>query len=142
MTKRDVGVTILILALLAILGGVGEHNYQRNLAAEDQKNARAYKGYSSEEVAALIGAYEQEIETLESRYDDAKGRGFETRSGGLIDERIREFERAQKVGGSTRSMGGIVAQKEGILRGLRREQSLRGRSGSALLVHLRRLVTI
>jgi predicted negative regulator of RcsB-dependent stress response len=140
MEKRNLGITILILVLLVILGGAVEYNYQRNQAAEDRSAARVYKSYSDAEIAALIEAYEQEIETLESRYDAAKDRSLETRSGGLIDQRIKEFERAQKAGGATRSMGGVVAQKESVLRELRREQSLRGGSENTLMLHLRRLV--
>ncbi len=136
---RNFGVAILILVLL---GGAGAYNYRRNQAAEEQKAARVYKSYSDAEIAALIEAYEQEIETLESRYDAAKSRSLETRSGSLIDERIEDFERAQKAGSSTRSMGAVVAQKESILRELRREQSLRGSSGGDLMLHLRRLVGV
>ena len=142
MDKRDVGVTILILALLAGLGAAGEYNYQRNKAAEESAAPRAYKGYSDAAIEALIEAYQQEVEVLEARYGAAKSRTIETRSGGLIDEQIREFERAQETGVSTRSMGADVAQREAILRELRREQSLRGSPADALKLHLRRLVTI
>jgi hypothetical protein len=142
MEKRDLGVTILILVLLVILGAAGEYNYQRNSAAEEQSAARSYKGYSDAQIASLIAAYEEEVEALDSRYDEARSRSLETRSGGLIDQQIREFERAQKAGGSTRSMGAVVAQKENVLRELRREQSLRGHSADGLMLHLRRLVTL
>jgi hypothetical protein len=142
MAKRDVGVAILILVLLVILGAAGEYNYQRNNAAEEQAAPRAYRGYSDAEIATLIQGYEQEVAALESRYDAARNRTLETRSGGLIDEQIGEFERAQKVGTATRSMGADVAQKEAVLRGLRREQSLRGGGLDSLELHLRRLLTI
>jgi len=142
MGKRDVGITILILVLLVILGAAGEYNYQRNLAAEESKAPRTYRGYSDAEIAALIEAYQQEVEALEARYGAAKSDTFEVKNGGLIDERIREFERAQQAGTSTRSMGGDVAKQAAILRELRKEQSLRRGSGDSLLLHLRRLVTI
>ena len=142
MEKRDVGVAISILALLVILGGAGEYNYQRNKAAEESAAPRTYRGYSDDEIAALIQAYEREVEVLESRYAAAKGRNQEARGGGLIDEQIAEFERAQRTGASTRSMGGEVARQEAVLRELRREQSLRGGSANSLKLHLRRLVTI
>ena len=142
MDKRGVGVTILILALLVILGAAGEYNYQRNKAEEESATPRSYKGYSDEAIDALIEAYQQEVEVLEARYGAAKNRNIETRSGGLIDEQIREFERAQETGVSTRSMGADVAQREAILRELHRERSLRGSPADALKLHLRRLVTI
>jgi hypothetical protein len=142
MDKRGVGVTILILALLVSLGTAGEYNYQRNKAAEESAAPRAYKGYSDAAIDALIEAYQQEVEVLEARYGAAKNRSIETRSGGLIDEQIREFERAQETGVSTRSMGADVAQREAVLRELRREQSLRGSPADFLKLHLRRLVTI
>ena len=66
----------------------------------------------------------------------------ETRSGGLIDEQIGEFERAQMAGASARSIGADVARKEEVLRELQREQSLRGSGTGALKNHLRRLVSI
>jgi hypothetical protein len=142
MEKRAVGITILVLALLAILAAAGEYNYQRNKAAEERDAPRNYIGYSDAEVSALIEAYLQEVEVFEARYDAAKSRNIETRSGGLIDEQIREFEKAQETSASTRSMGADVAQREAILRELRREQSLRGSPADSLKLHLRRLVTI
>jgi len=142
MEKRDFGVAILILVLLVVLGAVGEHNYQRNKAAEESAAARVYEGYSDAEIATLIRTYEKEVTALESRYGASKSRNLETRSGGLIDEQIKEFERAQKKGAATRSMGADVAQQEAVLRELRREQSLRGSGGDALGIHLRRLLTI
>jgi len=142
MEKRDVGVTILILALLVILGAAGEYNYQRNKVAEESAAPRSYRGYSDAQIAALIEAYEQEVEALEARYGEAKSHTIETRSGGLIDEQIREFERAQEAGASTRSKGADVAQRDGVLRELRRERSLRGTPADSLKLHLRRLVTI
>ena len=142
MEKRGFGVTILILVVLVALGAAGEYNYQRNKASEEQSAARSYEGYSDAEIAALIEAYEREVEALDSRYGAAKNRHLETRSGGLIDQQIDEFERAQKVGASTRSMGADVAQKEAVLRELRREQSLRGNAVDSLKLHLRRLLSI
>jgi hypothetical protein len=142
MKKRDVGVAILILVLLVILGAAGEYNYQRNKGAEEQTAPRSYRGYSDAAIAELIDAYQQEIEALESRYDAARNRNLETRSPGLIDEQIEEFERAQKVGATTRSMGADVAQQEAVLRELRKEQSLRGGTLDSLKLRLRRLLTI
>lgn len=142
MEMRDVGVATLILVLLVILGAAGEYNYQRNQAAEEREAPRTYREYSDSDLAALIGAYEQEVEALESRYRAAKDRRVETRSGGLIDEQIGEFERAQKAGASTRSIGAAAARKEKVLNDLRREQSLRGGGVDSLKIHLRRLVAI
>jgi hypothetical protein len=142
MQKRDVGITILILAVLVALGAAGETNYQRNKAAEERETPRTYIGYSDAEIAALIEAYEGEVEVLEARYGAAKNRTLETRSGGLLDEQVREFERAQEVGTATRSMAADVAEKEAILRGLRKEQSMRGGASGSLGLHLSRLLTI
>lgn len=136
------GVTFLALILLVALGVAGAYNYQRNRATEVQEAPRPYSGYSDAELASLIEAYQQEVEALQSRYDAAKSREFRTRNGGLIDERVGEFERAQKWGASTRSMGADVAEREAVLRELRREQSLRGAPAGSLEVHLRRLLTI
>jgi hypothetical protein len=140
MEMKNLGLVILVLALLVGLGIAVEYNYQPSKGAEDRNAERPYKGYSDAELAALIAAYEQEAEALDSRYDAAKSRSVETRSGSLLDERIAAFERAQKVGDSTRSLGAVVAQKEAVLRELRREESLRATSGDGLLQHLRRLL--
>jgi predicted negative regulator of RcsB-dependent stress response len=142
MEKRDFGVAILILVLLVILGAVGETNYQRNKAAEERAAARVYEGYSDAEITTLIRSYEKEVTALEARYGASKSGNFETRSGGLIDEQIKEFERAQKKSAATRSMVADVAQQEAVLRELRREQSLRGSGVDSLGIHLRRLLTI
>jgi hypothetical protein len=142
MQKRDVGVAMLILALLVMLGAAGEYNYRRNKAVEESAAPRRYIGYSDEELAALIEAYEQEVEKLASRHDAAKSRRVETRDGGLIDEQIREFERAQATGVKERSLGADAAQQEAILRELRKERSLRTGRGHSFMLHLRRLLSI
>jgi uncharacterized protein len=142
MEMRDVGVATLILVLLVILGAAGEYNYQRNQAAEEREAPRAYKEYSDSDLAALIEAYQQEVEALESSYRAVKDRRVETRRGVLIDEQIGEFERAQKAGASARAIGVAAARKEKVLRDLQREQSLRGSGAESLEIHLRRLVTI
>jgi hypothetical protein len=139
---RDFGVTILILALLVGLGAAGEYNYKRNQAAEEASGGRKYRGYSDAEIASLIRAYEREVETLEARYDAAKSREIQTRGGGLIDQQVEEFERTRKQSAATRSMGADVAQKEAVLRELRREQSMRGGDPDGLMLHLKRLVSI
>jgi hypothetical protein len=136
------GAAFLLLVLLVALGVAGAYNYSRNTAAEQEETPRPYSGYSDAELAALIEAYEHEVEDLESRYEVAKSRDFETSSGGLIDERIGEFERAQQWGDSTRSIGADVAEQEAVLRELRKEQMLRGASADSLELHLRRLLTI
>ena len=142
MEKRGFGVAIPILVLLVILGAAGEYNYKRNEAAEEREAPRNYIGYSDSEIASLIEAYEQEVEALESHHRTARDRRVETRSGGLLDEQIGEFERAQNAGASTRSIGADAARKEQVLRELRKEQSLRGSGADSLKVHLRRLVAI
>jgi hypothetical protein len=142
MAKRDIGLTVSILALLVLLGGAGEYNYQRNKAAEERSAPRAYRAYSNQEIAALIQAYEREVGALESRYQAAKSSGQEVRGGGLIDEQIAEFERAQREGASTRSAGGEVAQHQAVLRELRRELSLRGGGLDSIKIHLRRMFSI
>ncbi len=139
---KNLGAVVLVLALLVGLGVAVEYNYQPNQGADDRDAERPYKAYSDAEIAALIAAYEQEIQALDSRYDAAKSRSVETGSGSLLDERIEAFERAQKVGDSTRSLGAVVAQKEAVLRELRREESLRGSSGDGLLHQLRRFLRI
>lgn len=139
---RDFGVTILILALLVGLGAAGEYNYRRNQATEERSAARKYRGYSDAEIASLIQAYEHEVEALDSRYDAAKSREIQTRGGGLIDQQIAEFERTRKESAATRSMGADVAEKEAVLRELRREQSMRRGGGDGLMLHLKRLVSI
>jgi sugar/nucleoside kinase (ribokinase family) len=139
----DFGVTGLILLVMVLLGAAGEHNYQRNLAAEEQKAPRRYQGYSDVEIVQLIGAYQREVEALEARFGETRRRNqIETRSGGLIDEQIGEFERAQQASSSTRAAGADVAQKAAILRELQRERSLRSDGLDSLKIHLRRMFTI
>lgn len=143
MTKKDFGVTGLILLVLVLLGAAGEHNYQRNLTLEEQKMPRRYRGYSDVEIVQLIGAYQEEVKALEARYGDTKRRNqIETRGGGLLDEQIGEFERAQQAGASTRAAGADAAQKAAILRELQRERTLRSDGLDSLKIHLRRMFTI
>ena len=67
-----------LLLLLAMLGGYGVWNYQRNLEAEAQL-VRPYASYSDEQLEQLLAAYEEQAGALAARYESQSKRRASTR---------------------------------------------------------------
>jgi hypothetical protein len=128
----------ILAILLAALAGGGWWNYQRNLAREAAA-AGPYHGYSDEQLAALAKAYEGEIEAHRRRYEASQASPRAEARGQLLDEQVRDFERANARGRAIRDAGGDLAEREATLREIHREQSRRGEDPTQVL--LRRLTT-
>lgn len=135
------GTLLLILALIA--GGLGAFNYQRNLALEEERvGARPFQGYSDQALEDLASAYGEQTELLGRRYEASLGKVHGVRDeGGLIMEKVAEFERVQKIGDSVRVATSQLADAEARLRQIRDEQAWRLNRGQWTL-HLKRLTTI
>jgi hypothetical protein len=127
-----------LAALLAALIGAGAWNYQRNLAREEAQ-AGPYHAYSDEQLGALAKAYEAEIEKHRRRYDASKSAPRQEGQGQLLDEHLRDYERASARGRAIRDAGGDLAEREATLGLIRQEQSKRG--GDPTQIFLRRLTT-
>lgn len=140
MTRRRAGGSVLLLltVLLALLGA-GAFNYHRNWKAE-REAPRPYAGYSDADLAALIGAYQEELRTLEGRVPGSSGSAG-AGGGALLGEQVKAFERARAAGDAQRRALGDVAQREAVLADLRREEALRAELGAGMQAHLRRLLT-
>lgn len=135
------GRLLLLLVLLGLLGGAGTWNYRRNMAAE-QAEYRPYRSYSSEDLASLRAAYEQEIEAYGRRYAAATGRSVEVAGGRQLADQIQEFERVQRISQATRSLGSQLSQRQADVRRIAEEQQRRVGESDRLMFHLRRLVTV
>ena len=86
-----------ILILLVILCTAGGWNYHRNTLIEDAV-PRPYQGYSDEELHQLMSAYQDEVEVQMAVYRKATaGKKLKVQDGGLMEERIDEFERVQRL---------------------------------------------
>ena len=86
------GQTLILLVILCTAGG---WNYHRNTLIEDAV-PRPYQGYSDEELNQLMSAYQDEVEVQMAVYRKATaGKKLKVQGGGLMEERIDEFERVQ-----------------------------------------------
>jgi hypothetical protein len=126
----------LVLLLLVLVAGVA-WNYHRNLAAEERE-FRPYRSYSDADLAALLGAYEQESKTTRRRYDAALDRRANVQAKSDVMGNVGEFERAQRVRLAARDARSNHAEAQASLEGLRAEEAHRGGDRSALGVFLRR----
>jgi hypothetical protein len=127
-----------LLVLLAALGAGGYWNYQRNLAKENAE-PRPFRGYSEADLQSLVAAYQGEVQTHQKRYEAARATERREGQGQLLDEKVRDFERASARSQAIRAAGGDLAEREAALADLRKE--LARRSVSPLQVHLKRLLT-
>ena len=130
---------LMLAVLLAVLGAAGAWNYQRNLAREAAEKG-PFGSYSDEQLAALHSAYEDEIRTLETRYQARKAEPYQERPGQLLGEQLREYERASARGRAIRGAGGDLAEREAALRDIELEQSRRG--GDPTRIFLKRLLNV
>ena len=129
----------VVLVALVVAGGF---NYHRNWTAEQEEAPRPYESYADADIAALIEAYEGEVEQGQARYDAARAQSAAPGRGRLLGEQVRDFERAQSRGRHVRELSADLAQREAMLHELRREQELRAAAARGLTTHLVRLLTL
>jgi len=138
MAKRSErgSASALVLLLLLLVGAVA-WNFHRNLEAESRE-FRPYRGYAEADLDAMIGAYEQAAEKAGARYGRAADRRVEVRGAGDVMGNVKEFERVQGAGRTTRAAREDFAAAKKSLELLREERSRRAGERSKLRVFLRR----
>ena len=129
-----------LLVLLALVGGAGAWNYDRNLKKESQV-PRPWKSYSDADLATMAAGYEREIARGEKAWEQARTQRTSASGRGHVDDRAREFDRIYAHGKAVRDLKGRLAEHQVALEEIRTEMALRQRDGDAMQVHLRRLLT-
>jgi hypothetical protein len=129
----------LLVVVLVLLAGGGYYNYQRNLAKEEQEKG-PYSSYSTEQLEALVTAYEAEIGSAGKRYASEKSNRHDAADKQYADDQMREFDKAAARGQAIRDAGANLSVREATLRDIKHELGTRG--GNAQSVFLRRLLTI
>lgn len=128
----------MVILLLALLGGAGSWNYQRNLAAEKQK-PRPYKAYSNEQLDQLFAAYGGQVETLSSHYDEVSGKRVRAAKTRLLGDAVDEFDRVQRSSRAVRELGSKLSQEQASLGAIEKEKARRARFGGPAMEFLRRV---
>ncbi len=129
---------LLLLLLVAGAGGVGAWNYQRH-AAEEAAEYRPFKGYATADLDKLIAAQRSEIARLRPRAAGARAVRADARSGGLIGDQVREFERVQRHAGRSRELSTQLTDLEVMLDQLEKERAKRGNDGESEAARVLRL---
>jgi hypothetical protein len=130
-----------ILILLVILCAAGGWNYHRN-AVIDGAVQRPYRGYSDEELNQLASAYQAEVEVQMERYrNSAASNKVVVRDGGLLDDRIDEFERVQHLSKKRRERAYRVTENQILVEQLAQEQVARERNRPVYKMIFRRLTS-
>lgn len=130
----------LLLLLVVLVGGIGL-NYYLNMQAES-KEPRPYRGYSDEELSALLGAYEQRKEGQEARYEARTGQRAQARGKAYFDEQVREFERVQRVNKAKAQARDALAGTQVVVKQIQAEQQRRAAEGDKMMLFLRRAFTL
>ena len=131
-----VGQTVILLVILCAAGG---WNYHRNAVIEDAV-PRPYRGYSDEELSQLISAYQDEVEVQMARYrKSTAGKKLTVQDGGLIDDRIDEFERVQGLSKQRRESAYQVTENQILVEQLAQEQVARERDRPIYMMIIRRV---
>jgi len=116
------GQTLILLAILCAAGG---WNYHRNAVIDDAV-PRPYRGYSDEELNQLASAYQVEVEVQMERYrNSAAAKKVVVQDGGLLEERIDEFERVQRRGKQRKERAYQVTENQILVEQLAQEQVTR-----------------
>ena len=133
-----VGQTLILLAILCAAGG---WNYHRNAVIDDAV-PRPYRGYSDEELNQLASAYQAEVEVQMERYrNSAASNKVVVRDGGLLDDRIDEFERVQRLSKKRRERAYRVTENQILVEQLAQEQVARERNRPIYKMIFRRLTS-
>ncbi len=135
------GKILPLLVLLALLGGAGAWNYNRNLSTEEEVY-RPFKSYAEADLGARMEAYRSEIDQREQAWKAAAGQRSSASGNGHIDDRAREFERIQATGSRVRALKRELAERQATLVELQAEASFRESERDALKLFIRRLTTI
>jgi hypothetical protein len=130
-----------ILILLVILCTAGGWNYHRNTLI-DAAVPRPYRGYSDEELSQLISAYQGEVEIQMARYrKSTAGKNVTVQDGGLLEERIDEFERVQRLSKQRKERAYQVTDNQILVEQLAAEQITRERNRPIYKMIARRVAT-
>ena len=131
---------LLLFALLALAGGFGAWNYQRNVAAERAK-PRPFRSYSDADLDSLTEAYRAEVETYTNRYEARTGRKVSIHEHAHTDQKLREFERVQRISQDTRDLVTQLAQRHEAIEQLDAERRKRVKEKDVVMLFLKRLLT-
>jgi hypothetical protein len=134
------GKLLLLLLLLAVAGAAGTWNYRRNLEAE-KAEPRPFRSYADADLESLTEAYQQEIEAYTRRYQAVTGQKVAIREGGHIDDKIREFERVQRISRNTRDLVTQLARRHVAVEGLASERHKRAEERQVVKLFFKRLLT-
>ncbi|MBW2542740.1 MAG: hypothetical protein JRF15_11670 [Deltaproteobacteria bacterium] len=138
--KSDPRVAQTVILLL-ILGVAGGWNYHRNATIENAV-PRPYRGYSDQELQQMISAYQGEVEIQMARYRKAgDANKVVVQGGGLLEERIDEFERAQRASRERRDRAYKVTDNQILVDQLAKEQMIRERDRPVYKMIFRRVTT-
>jgi hypothetical protein len=133
-----VGQTLILLTILCAAGG---WNYHRNMVVEDAV-PRPYKGYSDEELHQLVSAYQGEVEIQMARYRNSPARNqVVVQDGGLLEDRIDEFERVQRLSKKRKERAYQVTENQILVEQLAQEQVTRERDRPIYKMIIRRVTT-
>jgi restriction endonuclease len=132
------GQTVILLVILCAAGG---WNYHRNTLIDDAV-PRPYRGYSDEELNQLISAYQGEVEVQMERYrNSTAAKKVTVQDGGLLEERIDEFERVQRLGEQRKERAYQVTDNQILVEQLAAEQLTRDRNRPIYKMIFRRVTT-
>ncbi len=130
-----------ILILLVVLGAAGGWNYHRNALVENAV-PRPYAEYSDAELDQLISAYRGEVDIQLERYRNSSARSsVQVKEGGLLDERISEFERVQRLGAQRKERAYEVTENQILVEQLAQERVARERDRPLYKLILRRVTS-
>ena len=139
--SRNHGISMLpVVVLLGLLAG-GGYNYHRNWQVE-AAIPRPYGGYSQVDLEALLAAYEAENAMVERQYARARDGAGKGHRGGMLDENIKAFEAAQSRSSGSRALGVKLSMQQTATGELAAELTRREQEGTALKLHLKRLLTL
>jgi hypothetical protein len=128
-----------LVVLLALVGGLGAWNYQRNIETE-RAELRPFRSYSDADLESLTEAYRADVEAYTARYEAVTGRKVSINERIHTDQKLREFERVQRISQSTRELVTQLAQRHVAIEQLDAERRKRAGERNAVMLFLKRLL--
>jgi hypothetical protein len=140
--EKESNTALLLVVLLALIG-LGAWNYHRNTAVDKSVKPGPYAGVPTKDLDVLKAAYQSEIDALKAR--GGTGLRASARETTNVGNGVREFERVQRREQRTRAAGYEISEREGAIKAIEQEKSLRaasGEGGAPWMIFLKRAFTV
>jgi hypothetical protein len=115
----------MVVVVLALLGGGGFLNYQRNAHLDKDTEFRPLKTYTDEQLAQLIEAHRENVVRLHRNAGAAPSMSTSGVHASDLEAKIEAFDRFERLNSAWKDKHALALQEQVRVEAIEREQKLR-----------------